>query len=133
MPRYYCDYCDVYLTHDSFSGRRQHMEGRRHQENVRQHYSEILLQQQQQTMQMNMNYMGQQPSQFPGYNPALFRVPPPMMSGPGGPYPGGPFPPGSGPFPTPPLNPAINPALNPAINPAINPALNPNLRPSAST
>lgn len=24
MPRYYCDYCDVFLTHDSPSVRKQH-------------------------------------------------------------------------------------------------------------
>eukprot|EP01033_Poteriospumella_lacustris_P010898 gene10900-gene11741 len=27
MPRYYCDYCDAYLTHDSMAGRQQHMKG----------------------------------------------------------------------------------------------------------
>jgi hypothetical protein len=27
MPRYYCDYCDAYLTHDSMTGRQQHMRG----------------------------------------------------------------------------------------------------------
>ena len=42
MPRFYCDYCDVYLTHDSFSGRKQHMRGRRHQDNVRQYYMQFL-------------------------------------------------------------------------------------------
>lgn len=28
MPRYYCDYCDSYLTHDSMAGRKQHMRGK---------------------------------------------------------------------------------------------------------
>lgn len=28
MPRYYCDYCGTYLTHDSAPGRRQHNRGR---------------------------------------------------------------------------------------------------------
>mmetsp|Transcript_71383 Transcript_71383/g.87582 ORF Transcript_71383/g.87582 Transcript_71383/m.87582 type:complete len:173 (-) Transcript_71383:547-1065(-) len=42
MPRFYCDYCDVYLTHDSFSGRKQHMIGRKHQDNVRQYYMQFL-------------------------------------------------------------------------------------------
>jgi hypothetical protein len=27
MPRFYCDYCDAYLTHDSMTGRQQHMRG----------------------------------------------------------------------------------------------------------
>ena len=30
MPRYYCDYCDAYLTHDSASVRRQHNVGFKH-------------------------------------------------------------------------------------------------------
>mmetsp|Transcript_7076 Transcript_7076/g.10801 ORF Transcript_7076/g.10801 Transcript_7076/m.10801 type:complete len:117 (+) Transcript_7076:133-483(+) len=42
MGRFYCDYCDIYLTHDSQAGRKQHMHGRRHQENVRQYYSQFL-------------------------------------------------------------------------------------------
>lgn len=29
MPRYYCDYCGTYLTHDSAPGRRQHNRGKR--------------------------------------------------------------------------------------------------------
>lgn len=27
MPRYLCDYCDAYLTHDSVTGRKQHCTG----------------------------------------------------------------------------------------------------------
>lgn len=42
MPKYYCDYCDVFLTHDSQAGRKQHNHGRRHQENVRQFYASFL-------------------------------------------------------------------------------------------
>jgi len=30
MPKYYCDYCDIYLTHSSAGGRRQHNSGRKH-------------------------------------------------------------------------------------------------------
>ena len=30
MPRYYCDYCDAYLTHDSASVRKQHSQGFKH-------------------------------------------------------------------------------------------------------
>jgi U1 small nuclear ribonucleoprotein C len=30
MPRYYCDYCDVYLTHDSPAVRKAHNTGRKH-------------------------------------------------------------------------------------------------------
>lgn len=34
MPRYYCDYCDAFLTHDSPSVRKQHNMGRKHRDNV---------------------------------------------------------------------------------------------------
>ena len=27
MPRFFCDYCDAYLTHDSAPGRQQHIRG----------------------------------------------------------------------------------------------------------
>ena len=42
MPKFFCDYCDVYLTHDSQSGRKQHNRGRKHQENVRMFYTAFL-------------------------------------------------------------------------------------------
>ncbi|XP_004494316.1 U1 small nuclear ribonucleoprotein C [Cicer arietinum] len=38
MPRYYCDYCDTYLTHDSPSVRKQHNAGYKHKANVRSYY-----------------------------------------------------------------------------------------------
>lgn len=38
MPKYYCDYCDTYLTHDSPSVRKTHCSGRKHKENVRFYY-----------------------------------------------------------------------------------------------
>uniref|UniRef100_A0AC35UEM6 U1 small nuclear ribonucleoprotein C n=1 Tax=Rhabditophanes sp. KR3021 TaxID=114890 RepID=A0AC35UEM6_9BILA len=38
MPKYYCDYCDAYLTHDSPSVRKTHNGGRKHKENVRNFY-----------------------------------------------------------------------------------------------
>ena len=38
MPRYFCDYCDVYLTHDSFAGRSQHNRGAKHREFFKQFY-----------------------------------------------------------------------------------------------
>ncbi|PAV80387.1 hypothetical protein WR25_20661 isoform A [Diploscapter pachys] len=38
MPKYYCDYCDVFLTHDSPSVRKTHNGGRKHKENVRMYY-----------------------------------------------------------------------------------------------
>ncbi|KAG8224178.1 hypothetical protein J437_LFUL002300 [Ladona fulva] len=36
--KYYCDYCDTYLTHDSPSVRKTHCQGRKHKENVKYFY-----------------------------------------------------------------------------------------------
>ncbi|GAA5870991.1 hypothetical protein JCM16303_001653 [Sporobolomyces ruberrimus] len=42
MPsRYLCDYCDVFLTHDSASVRRAHNAGRNHLSNVRDYYASL--------------------------------------------------------------------------------------------
>lgn len=38
MPKYYCDYCDTYLTHDSPSVRKTHCQGRKHKDNVKFYY-----------------------------------------------------------------------------------------------
>ncbi|CEH12476.1 zf-u1-domain-containing protein [Ceraceosorus bombacis] len=38
MGKHYCDYCDVYLTHDSTSVRKAHNSGRNHMQNVRDYY-----------------------------------------------------------------------------------------------
>jgi U1 small nuclear ribonucleoprotein C len=42
MPKYYCDYCDVYLTHDSPSVRKLHNSGWKHKTNVKAYYSQFL-------------------------------------------------------------------------------------------
>jgi U1 small nuclear ribonucleoprotein C len=41
MPKYFCDYCDVYLTHDSMSVRKAHNNGRNHLRNVVDYYQQI--------------------------------------------------------------------------------------------
>ncbi|KAJ3374700.1 hypothetical protein GGF31_006597 [Allomyces arbusculus] len=41
MPKYYCDYCDIYLTHDSPSVRRSHNMGWKHIMHVKEYYSEL--------------------------------------------------------------------------------------------
>ncbi|KAK3620816.1 U1 small nuclear ribonucleoprotein C [Elasticomyces elasticus] len=41
MPKYFCDYCDVYLTHDSMSVRKAHNSGRNHLRNVVDYYQAI--------------------------------------------------------------------------------------------
>ena len=38
MPKFYCEYCDVYLAHESVGVRRQHKKGRKHKDNVRAYY-----------------------------------------------------------------------------------------------
>ncbi|KDQ64284.1 hypothetical protein JAAARDRAFT_43397 [Jaapia argillacea MUCL 33604] len=41
MPKHYCDYCDVFLTHDSASVRKAHNNGRNHLANVRDYYASL--------------------------------------------------------------------------------------------
>ena len=43
MGKHYCDYCDRFLTHDSFQGRKQHNRGKKHQENVRAYFAQYLM------------------------------------------------------------------------------------------
>ncbi|EDS29280.1 U1 small nuclear ribonucleoprotein C [Culex quinquefasciatus] len=45
MPKYYCDYCDTYLTHDSPSVRKTHCTGRKHKDNVKFYYQKWMEQQ----------------------------------------------------------------------------------------
>lgn len=42
MGKYYCDYCDVYLTHDSPAVRKQHNDGNRHKQSVCEYYKEFV-------------------------------------------------------------------------------------------
>ena len=42
MTRYYCEYCDAYLTHDSATVRRQHISGFKHKANVRNYYLQFM-------------------------------------------------------------------------------------------
>lgn len=39
LQKHYCDYCDVFLTHDSTSVRKAHNNGRNHLSNVRDYYA----------------------------------------------------------------------------------------------
>ncbi len=48
MPKYYCDYCDTYLTHDSPSVRKTHCQGRKHKDNVKFYYQKWMEEQAQQ-------------------------------------------------------------------------------------
>ncbi|TRY51661.1 U1 small nuclear ribonucleoprotein C with U1 zinc finger [Cryptosporidium tyzzeri] len=42
MPKFYCDYCDIYLTHSSTNGRKQHSLGRKHINNKIDHYKNVI-------------------------------------------------------------------------------------------
>merc|ERR1712107_326138 len=42
MPKFYCEYCDLYLTHSGVAGRRQHLTGRRHINNKIEYYQTLI-------------------------------------------------------------------------------------------
>ena len=42
MPKFYCDFCDVFLTHDTLNVRRSHNAGWKHKANVRAYYADFL-------------------------------------------------------------------------------------------
>jgi U1 zinc finger len=42
MGKCYCDYCDVFLTHDSVAVRKQHNDGNRHRQNVCEYYRQFV-------------------------------------------------------------------------------------------
>ena len=112
MPKYFCDYCDVYLTHDSMSVRKAHNSGRNHLRNVIDYYQQIGHEKAQSVIdsitnsyndagQSGSNPMLQQPGGFPpGFGPpgGAPGMPPGMPPGtPGGPGSG--MPPGMPPMP----------------------------------
>jgi len=131
MPKFFCDYCDVYLTHDSMSVRKAHNSGRNHLRNVVDYYQQIGHEKAQSVIdsitnsyaaagQADANPMlqaqlvgpGFPPPPFPfpgapgghGMPPPPFGLPPPGQRGPGAPPipPNMPFPPPAGmPFPPP--------------------------------
>ncbi|GAB5587049.1 U1 small nuclear ribonucleoprotein C [Umbelopsis nana] len=98
MPKYYCEYCDIFLTHDSSSVRKAHNAGKAHVANVRNYYAELGQDKAQSIIdEITKAYEGAGapggiPAQYAGY------APPPMYGGPGGPPPPG-FRPPMGPPP----------------------------------
>ncbi|KAL8026201.1 hypothetical protein ABFX02_14G012200 [Erythranthe guttata] len=113
MPRYYCDYCDTYLTHDSPSVRKQHNSGYKHKANIRSYYQKFEEQQTQILLDQKIKeHLGQAAAYqqigaaynqhlaaFPGARPRLPVMPPHML-----PYPG-----------------AMHPHLPPGIRPPVLP------------
>uniref|UniRef100_A0AAX7SWV9 U1 small nuclear ribonucleoprotein C n=2 Tax=Pseudocrenilabrinae TaxID=318546 RepID=A0AAX7SWV9_ASTCA len=96
--RFYCDYCDTYLTHDSPSVRKTHCSGRKHKENVKDYYQK---------------WMEEQAQSLIDKTTAAFqqgKIPPTPF--PGGPPPAGPPRPGM--LPTPPMGgPPMMPMMGP--------------------
>ncbi|KAF8639782.1 hypothetical protein AX17_001042 [Amanita inopinata Kibby_2008] len=123
MPKHYCDYCDVFLTHDSASVRKAHNSGRNHLANVRDYYASLGHDKAQSIIdQITSAYEssgGPPPGGFgfgpqhlgappPGFGPPPMGfggpMPPPGFGGPRPPFPPGPgfpplMPPGAPPFP----------------------------------
>ena len=96
MPKFYCDYCDIYLAHSSIGGRRQHAIGRKHIQNKVEYYQRTI-------REMGVPMMGMPPPPFPG------GMMPPPPGAPGGMFP--PPPPGFLPhmLPPPPFPPGFVP------------------------
>ncbi|KXH66522.1 U1 zinc finger [Colletotrichum salicis] len=128
MPKFFCDYCDVYLTHDSMSVRKAHNSGRNHLRNVVDYYQQIGHEKAQSVIdsitssyaaegQAHNNPMlpqNQPGSAFPPPFPFPGGVPPPFPGMPAGapPFPQGMIPPpgqgGRGMPPMPPFPPGPN-------------------------
>jgi len=119
MPKFFCDYCAVYLTHDSMSVRKAHNSGRNHLRNVVDYYQQIGHEKAQSVIDSITNSYAAEgkSSQNPmlGQNPGVGQPFPPPFGFPGlpgaippppfGVLPGGPIPPPAGrgmPFPFPP-------------------------------
>ena len=83
MPRFYCDYCNVFLTHDSQSARRQHNYGWKHRGNVKEHYMKYVLEAREKRRLDMERYGGGggYPSRFDGHGrPGYYPVRPPPMN-----------------------------------------------------
>ncbi|CAH0549550.1 unnamed protein product [Brassicogethes aeneus] len=107
MPKYYCDYCDTYLTHDSPSVRKTHCTGRKHKDNVKFFYQKWMEEQAQHlidatTAAFKAGRIANNPFAQPGKGVA---IPPPAQLAAMGQRPGGPgmMPPNMGPGPMPPM------------------------------
>lgn len=83
MPKYYCDYCDTYLTHDSPSVRKTHCTGRKHKDNVKFYYQKWMEEQAQHlidatTAAFKAGKIANNPFAQPG-KPGGVAIPPPAQ------------------------------------------------------
>lgn len=94
MPKYYCDYCDTFLTHDSPSVRKTHNGGRKHKDNVRLYYQQWMEEQAQKLVDATAKAFktGKMPPNapmpFPFRPPGGAMIAPPGAMGGMGPRPG---------------------------------------------
>eukprot|EP01117_Protostelium_nocturnum_P013024 TRINITY_DN4831_c0_g1_i4.p1 TRINITY_DN4831_c0_g1~~TRINITY_DN4831_c0_g1_i4.p1 ORF type:complete len:154 (-),score=47.11 TRINITY_DN4831_c0_g1_i4:724-1185(-) len=101
MPPYYCDYCDIFLTHDSPSVRKSHNEGWKHRSAVRTYFQQF----EEEFHLQQADPLRAIPLVFPTFGnglptPMNFGGPPPLITGRGAPIgvptslmpPGGPLP-----------------------------------------
>ncbi|KAK1428225.1 hypothetical protein QVD17_17054 [Tagetes erecta] len=150
MPRYYCDYCDTYLTHDSPSVRKQHNAGYKHKANVRTYYQQYEAQQNQYLIDQKVKeHLGQAAAYqqvgapYNALRPRLPVLPNPMMPMPGNPMmqmpgmrPLAPLPrpipgyPGMPQMMAPPGAPSIPGQVNPSMPGQLNPSMPGQLNPS---
>ncbi|KAF9375277.1 hypothetical protein CPB97_011548 [Podila verticillata] len=121
MPKYYCDYCDIFLTHDSSSVRKAHNAGRNHLINVKTYYSELSQDSTQSVIDtIQKAYADAGVAMLPQYQgypqPAPYNpyARPPMFPGAGPPRPPMFMPRPGGPPPMPPMVPGQFPPRPPA-------------------
>ena len=129
MPKYFCEYCGIFLTHSSPWGRKQHSHGRKHVNNKIEYYSQFIYEFQQNKYKhmMELATSNSGPHLQQGMPPRMMHPPmggmpmnmPPLMQG---------FPPGVNPMmgmPPQQHNQQIPPLQNlPQNFPGINPAAN---------
>ncbi|XP_953603.1 RNA-binding protein (U1 snRNP-like), putative [Theileria annulata] len=76
MPKFYCEYCSIYLTHSSPAGRKQHSQGRKHISAKVEYFQRLV---REQFFQPPV-FLGQTPPIFPGNFRAInHSLGPPMM------------------------------------------------------
>lgn len=76
MPKYFCEYCGIFLTHSSPWGRKQHSHGRKHINNKIEYYSQFIYEFQQNKYQHLMEMATKVGPQMNNMGPP--RMMPPM-------------------------------------------------------
>ena len=138
MPKFYCDYCDTYLTHNTPSVRKTHCNGRKHKENVKLYYQKWMEDQAQSLIDATTAaFMKGKLGKYPGNAippPQSLGGPPMRPMGPGGMGPAGmrPMPPMGPMGPMGPMPPGMPPGMM-AGPPMMGPGKQSTLSPTLST